>query len=132
MSRGRGFAVVAGEVRTLAGRCAEAAREIRALIESASGQVASGSQRVQQAGTRMRAIEHSVQQVNEVVARISVAAEQQASGVRHIHQAVSELDALTRRNSGLVQASGDAVASLRLQGQRLLASVNRFRLAGPA
>jgi methyl-accepting chemotaxis protein len=130
--QGRGFAVVAGEVRSLAGRSAEAAREIKSLINSSVQGVDSGSQIVNQAGQTMQEIVASVQRVADIIGEISLAANEQSSGIAQVGTAVAELDGMTEQNAALVQQSTRAATSLREQSERLAALTQRFRLAAGA
>jgi methyl-accepting chemotaxis protein len=126
--QGRGFAVVAGEVRVLAQRSAEAAREIKSLIETSVQRVGQGTQLVAQAGERMQDIVAAVQRVSDVVAEITSASNEQAEGVAQVGQAVSQMDQVTQQNAALVEESAAAADSLRQQAQQLVAAVATFRL----
>ncbi len=126
--QGRGFAVVATEVRTLAGRSAEAAKEIRALIANSVEQVSQGSTLVAQAGDTMHEIEAAIQRVSALVAEISNASVEQASGVAQVGQAVTQMDQVTQQNAALVEESAAAAESLRQQAHELLDAVATFRL----
>ena len=126
--QGRGFAVVAGEVRALAGRSGEAAREIRQLIQDSVQQVESGARLVCNAGSTMDEIVGSVQRVGGIVGEISAAAAEQASGIGQVNQAVGQLDQMTQQNAALVEESAAAAMSLREQAARLAAAVQVFRL----
>ena len=126
--QGRGFAVVAGEVRTLAQRSANAAREIKALINASVDQVESGSQLVQSAGTTMHDIVNSVQQVNAIIRDITMATSEQRDGISQINTAVSQLDQMTQQNAALVEQSAAAAESLYEQAVRLSQVVGRFKL----
>ncbi len=125
---GRGFAVVAGEVRTLAQRSAEAAREIKALIVSSVQQVAQGSALVDQSGQTMGEIVTSIQRVSGIVAEISSASVQQTSGIQQIGEAVNQMDTATQQNASLVEESAAAADSLKGQAQQLVQAVAVFRL----
>ena len=127
--QGRGFAVVASEVRALASRSAEAAREIKTLIAASSERVDSGSKLVQHAGEAMQAILHSVEEVDQTIARIAAGASDQAQGIGGVNQAVSHLDAMTQQNAALVEESAAAAESLRDQAQKLTEAVAWFKLA---
>ena len=128
--QGRGFAVVAEEVRTLAQRSAQAAREIKALIGTSSERVERGSGQVATAGEKMGAIVQSIQRVTDIMSEISAASQQQSQGVSQISEAVSQMDRATRQNAALVEQSAAAAESLRAQAQRLVEAVAVFRLAG--
>ncbi len=125
---GRGFAVVAGEVRTLAQRSAEAAREIKALIVSSVQQVARGSDLVDQSGQTMGEIVASIQRVSHIVAEISSASTEQSSGIQQVGEAVSQMDMATQQNASLVEESAAAADSLRGQAQQLVQAVAVFQL----
>jgi methyl-accepting chemotaxis protein len=130
--QGRGFAVVAGEVRLLARRSAEAAREIKALIGASVEQVDTGSRLVGDAGRTMEEIVASVQRVSDIIGEISRASAEQAGGVGEVSGAVGELDGMTQQNAALVEQSAAAADSLRQQAQRLQDVLERFRLAPAA
>jgi len=126
--QGRGFAVVAGEVRSLAQRSAEAAKEIKALIGASVDKVASGSQLVQDAGSTMQEIVASVQRVSDIIGEITAAAAEQSQGIGQVNSAVNQLDRMTQQNAALVEQSAAAAASLREQAQRLAGAVASFKL----
>jgi methyl-accepting chemotaxis protein len=130
--QGRGFAVVAGEVRNLAQRSAEAAREIKTLIGASVGRVESGARLVQDAGATMTEIVASVQRVTDIIGEISAAASEQSQGIGAINGAVTELDRMTQQNAALVEESAAAAESLKEQAKRLAAVVSKFRLAEEA
>ncbi len=127
--QGRGFAVVASEVRTLAQRSAEAARQIKSLIQASVERVEEGSQQVDRAGATMRDIVASIQRVTDMVAEISAASVEQSSGVAQVGQAVSDLDKATQQNAAMVEESAAAAESLKHQSQQLLQAVAVFKLA---
>ncbi|MEP7283875.1 MAG: methyl-accepting chemotaxis protein [Rubrivivax sp.] len=127
--QGRGFAVVAGEVRSLAQRSAEAAREIKALIGSSVERVEAGSRLVADAGSTMNEIVTSVQRVSDIIGEISAAASEQRAGIGQVGSAVSELDRMTQQNAALVEQSAAAAQSLEEQAQRLVQAAASFRLA---
>ena len=126
--QGRGFAVVAGEVRSLAGRSAEAAREIKQLIHTSVERVESGSALVDSAGRSMADIVQSVQRVTDIIAEITAATGEQSAGISEVGQAVNQLDEMTQQNAALVEESNAAAESLKDQAQQLGEIVSRFRL----
>ena len=128
--QGRGFAVVAGEVRTLATRAAEAAKEIKQLIGESVDRVTSGGQQVTRAGQTMRELVDEVHQLSDLVDTMRRANQEQATGVAEVNLAVANLDQMTQQNSAMVEESAAAAAALREQAQQLLESVKVFRLQG--
>ncbi|MDI7659459.1 methyl-accepting chemotaxis protein [Cronobacter universalis] len=126
--QGRGFAVVAGEVRTLASRSAQAAKEIEGLIQESVNRVSSGSAMVNKAGETMKDIVSSVEGVSGIMTEISHASDEQSRGIDQISKAVSELDSTTQQNAALVQESSAAAASLEQQAGELSQLISRFKL----
>jgi len=126
--QGRGFAVVAGEVRTLAQRSAQAAKEIKTLINSSSEKVESGSKLVQDAGQSMSEILGSVQRVSDIIGEITAAAGEQSQGIGHVNQSVNQLDQMTQQNAALVEQSAAAAESLKDQAAKLAQAVAAFKL----
>jgi methyl-accepting chemotaxis protein len=126
--QGRGFAVVAGEVRHLAKRSADAAREIKELITGSVERIGSGTALVQSAGQSMDQIVSSIQRVTEVVAEIATTASEQSNGINQVNIAVSQLDQMTQQNATLVEELTASAGSLRDQASRLSASVGTFKL----
>ena len=126
--QGRGFAVVAGEVRSLAGRSAEAAREVQALITDAVNKAEMGNAQAAQAGTSMQEIVSGIQRVADIVDEIALASREQASGLAQINQAVSHLDGGTQQNAALVEQSSAAAAALQQQAHHLAEVADTFRL----
>ncbi|SDM21942.1 methyl-accepting chemotaxis protein [Oryzisolibacter propanilivorax] len=126
--QGRGFAVVAGEVRSLAQRSAEAAKEVRQLITASVMQVGQGAQQVQHAGATMQELLDAVARVAQLIEEIGSASQEQGRGIAEINQAVAGLDSATQQNSALVEESAAAAASLREQAGRLLGEVAAFKL----
>jgi len=125
--QGRGFAVVAGEVRSLAQRSAEAAKEIKSLIGASVDKVESGAKRVDDAGKTMDDIVAQVRRVSELIAEISSATAEQSNGIGQVGQAIGELDRITQQNAALVEQSTAASESLRQQAERLVEAVGVFR-----
>ena len=130
--QGRGFAVVAGEVRSLAGRSAEAAREVQALITDAVNKAEMGNAQAAQAGTSMQEIVSGIQRVAGIVDEIALASREQASGLAQINQAVSHLDGVTQQNAALVEQSSAAAAALQQQAHHLAEVADTFRLEDQA
>ncbi|RZI56299.1 MAG: HAMP domain-containing protein [Rubrivivax sp.] len=128
--QGRGFAVVAGEVRSLAQRSAEAAREIKTLIGASVERVETGSRLVQEAGSTMSDIVSSVQRVTDIIGEITAASSEQSDGISQVNQGVSNLDQMTQQNAALVEQSAAAAESLKDQAERLGSVVDRFRVSG--
>jgi methyl-accepting chemotaxis protein len=125
---GRGFSVVASEVRILAQRSTQAAREIKALVGASVEKVDAGSLLVGQAGATMTNIVASVRRVSEVIAEISAAASEQTHGLSQINSAVTELDHMTQQNAALVEQSAAAATSMNEQTGRLARAVSAFRI----
>ena len=127
--QGRGFAVVATEVRSLAKRSADAAKEIKALIGASVERVESGSALVTQAGVTMKDIVTSVRHVSEIISEITNASSEQSTGIGQVNAAVAQLDQMTQQNAALVEESAAAAESLKEQARRLSEVVEVFRLA---
>ena len=127
--QGRGFAVVAGEVRSLAQRSAEAAKEIKTLIGQSVDRVEVGAQRVRDAGSVMQEIVDAIQRVTHAMGDIADTTQQQAQGIAQVTHSVNDLDQMTQQNAALVEQSAAAADSLRQQAQGLSQTVARFKLA---
>ncbi|QBK05397.1 HAMP domain-containing protein [Hylemonella gracilis] len=128
--QGRGFAVVAGEVRALAQRSADAAKQIKALIGESVQRVQQGSVQADQAGGTMGEVVSSIRRVTAIMGEISAASSEQSSGVSQIGDAVVQMDQATQQNAALVEQMAAAASSLKMQAQELVQAVAVFRLAG--
>ena len=126
--QGRGFAVVAGEVRQLAQRSAEAAKEIKSLIHASVGSVETGSHQVAQAGGNMAEIVASVRRVTDLMGEISASTQEQRDGIAQVNQAVSQLDQMAQQNAALVEESSAAASAMSDQAQRLAEVVAIFQV----
>jgi methyl-accepting chemotaxis protein len=122
--QGRGFAVVASEVRSLAGRSAGAAKEIKELIQDSVTKIADGSRLVEQSGKGLTDIVSSVKKVTDIVGEISNASADQAAGIEQVGKAVAQMDESTQQNAALVEQAAAASESIVQQVRDLNSSVN--------
>ncbi len=126
--QGRGFAVVASEVRSLAGRSAAAAKEIKTLINTSVERVEHGAALVDDAGTTMTEVVSSIRRLSDLVGEISSASDEQAAGAAQIGEAVTEMDQVTQQNAALVEEMAAAASSLKGQAHDLVEVVSVFEL----
>jgi methyl-accepting chemotaxis protein len=126
--QGRGFAVVASEVRSLAGRSATAAKEIKDLIQDSVKKVEDGSSLVTQSGQTLEQIVSSVKKVSDIVAEIAAASREQSSGIEQVNRAVMQMDEMTQQNAALVEEATAASQSMADQARDLNQMMNRYKL----
>jgi len=126
--QGRGFAVVASEVRTLAQRSAAAAKEIKHLIDDSVTKVDAGARLVDEAGSTMDEIVHSVRSVTDIIGEISSASLEQTAGIEQINMAISQMDQVTQQNASLVEEAAAAAESLQEQAGKLARLVSVFKV----
>jgi len=130
--QGRGFAVVASEVRSLAGRSAAAAKEIKLLIDTSVDRVEQGTLLVDQAGITMTEVVTSIRKVTDLMRDISASSGEQATGVSQVGEAVMHMDQVTQQNAALVEQMAAAASSLKSQAQDLVQVVSIFRVGDGA
>lgn len=129
--QGRGFAVVAGEVRNLAKRSADAAKEINQLITVCVANMSTGSQQVDVAGTVMKDIVNSVTQVTDIMGEITSASDEQSAGINQIAQAVNEMDQVTQQNAVMVEEAALAASNLETESEALDNIISEFVINKP-
>ena len=127
--QGRGFAVVASEVRSLAQRSAQAAREIKQLIDDSMVKIREGAGRADEAGRVMEEVVDAIHGVSVIMAEISSASHEQADGIGQVNVAITQMDSVVQQNASLVEEAAAAAGSLQSQAARLQSAVARFRLA---
>jgi len=130
--QGRGFAVVAGEVRSLAARASSAAKEIKVLIDDSADKVAVGTQTVADVGIRIKGIVEEVVGVRHLIEEVSVASQQQEAGIGSVNTSVADLDQATQQNAAMVEELAATTESLKANAQRLVSSVDFFRVPATA
>jgi methyl-accepting chemotaxis protein len=126
--QGRGFAVVAHEVRSLAQRSAQAAREVKQLVEETVSRVGAGSSQVRRAGETMGKIVTHAVDVQSVISDIARSTAEQTRGIQEVNRAVMQLDAMVQQNAALVEESAAASAALQTQANALASTVGRFKV----
>ncbi|MEG1454783.1 MAG: methyl-accepting chemotaxis protein, partial [Comamonas sp.] len=126
--QGRGFAVVAGEVRSLAQRSAEAAKEIKLLITASVQRVEEGTELVDKAGATMIEVVGAIRRVTDIMGEISSASSEQSTGVAQVGEAITQLDQATQQNAALVEEMAAAAGSLSQQANALVGAVEVFKL----
>jgi len=126
---GRGFAVVAGEVRNLAGKSAEAAKDIKTLIDRSVSQVVEGTNLAEQSGNSLKELSHSMQQVTKMISEIAASSMEQSQGIEQLNQAILSLDSNTQENAQLVQLSAESAQTIAEESQQLVKSIQTFKIS---
>jgi methyl-accepting chemotaxis protein len=130
--QGRGFAVVATEVRSLAGRSATAAKEIKALIQDSVGKIGEGAKLVDESGRTLTEIVAAVRKVTDIVAEIAAACREQSSGIEQVNKAIMRMDETTQQNAGLVEEAAAASEAIVRQAHALNETIARYRIDAQA
>lgn len=128
--QGRGFAVVAGEVRNLAGRSAEAAKEIKMLIEDSVKKAEHGTELVDKSGNTLEEIVSGVKKVADIVSEIAAASQEQATGIGEVGSAINQMDEVTQQNAALVEQAAAASESMEEQSNQLIEEMSAFKVSG--
>ena len=126
--QGRGFAVVATEVRNLAQRSAEAAKEIKKLIDDSVGKVEDGTSQVNAAGQTMQEIVSSIRNVANIMSEITAASQEQSSGIAQVNQAITQMDDVTQQNAALVEEAAASAEALEIQARDLIGAISIFKI----
>ena len=126
--QGRGFAVVAGEVRSLAQKSADAAKDIKGLIENTTQQIEAGTQLVEKSGDALNQINAGIKEVSDVIAEIATASNEQTSGIDQVTKAITSIDKVTQENAALVEDASNNAQSMDLQANELAQTVSQFTL----
>lgn len=127
---GRGFAVVAGEVRTLAGKSADAAKEIRGLIEDTVSKVAEGSVQVKNSGNSLSEIVEGINNTNQIIEEIASSSKEQSQGVSQVNQAITNIDGAVQQNAALVENSTTTAQSLKSLSEKMFTTIQAFKTTG--
>jgi methyl-accepting chemotaxis protein-2 (aspartate sensor receptor) len=127
--QGRGFAVVAGEVRGLAQRSAQSAKEIKELISESVAEIQGGSVLVERAGEAMGNVSESISRVTQMMAEISASSLEQSTGIEQVNQAVVQMDEMTQQNAALVEEAAAAASSLHQQTRQMKEAVAAFEIS---
>ncbi|EIK5086017.1 HAMP domain-containing protein, partial [Salmonella enterica subsp. enterica serovar Kentucky] len=125
--QGRGFAVVSGEVRELAQKCTDSAKNIKILIDNTVQKISSGSDMAEKAGNSMLNVVNSIEKINNIISEISIASSEQSKGIEQICTAVNEMDVVTQKNSNLVEQCAKQASSIEMDANELLKMVEHFK-----
>lgn len=125
---GRGFAVVAGEVRNLAGKSSEAAKEIRQLIEDTVQKVSEGTQHVQGSGEALNQMVESITQVNQIIEEIAASSHEQSEGIIQVNQAITNIDSAVQQNAAMVEVTTSTAEELEKMAKIMIDNVSQFKM----